>query len=250
MRLPQVRINPTSRVAATLHVIYMVLLPLLVLSLVRSGFTDAAIAVIILSKWRMFAVKPRYWLANIRANSVDMIVGFSVVIFMSQTSESTTTLLWAGLYSLWLIIIKPRSSSLMVSVQALLAQGLGLVAVFNNFSDWNPVYLIILAWLICFCAAKHLLLAFEDDMNRPLSHLWAIFAAELALIFGHWHIVYIESIPMIALVLSVVGYSLALGYYLEKTRGLSKGFRQQLIISSIIVICMVIIFTEWQTETF
>ena len=250
MRLPQVRINPTSRIAASLHVLYMVLLPLIVLSLVRAEFTSGAVIVVVLSKWRMLAVKPRYWLANISANSVDMIVGFSVVVFMSQSSELLTAFIWAALYSLWLILIKPRSSSLMIALQALIAQGLGLVAIFNNFSTWNPVYLVLLAWVICFCAAKHLLVAFEDESNKPLAHLWAIFGAQMALILGHWHIVYSNTIPQIALVLSVIGYALALGYYLHKTRGLSKGLRQQLLVFSIIIIAIVIVFTEWQTETF
>lgn len=250
MRLPLVKINPTSRVAASLHILYMVLLPLLALSLVRSGFTNAAIVVVILSKWRMFAVKPRYWLANIRANSVDMIVGFASVVFMSQSDELTTTLIWAGLYSAWLILLKPRSSALMVSLQALVAQGVGLVAIFNNFSSWNPAILVLLAWVVCFCASKHLLVAFEDESNRSLSHLWAIFGAEISLVLGHWHIVYANAVPMVALVLSVIGYALALGYYLHKTRGLSRAFRQQLFIFSIMVIAIIVVFTEWQTETF
>jgi len=93
-------------------------------------------------------------------------------------------------------------------------------------------------------------MAFEEELNRPLAHLWAIFAAEMALILSHWHIVYAGTIPQIALVLSVIGYALALGYYLHKTRGLNKGFRQQLFIFSLIVVAIIIVFTEWQSETF
>ena len=250
MKLPQVRINPTSRIASSLHVLYMLLLPLLVLSLIRIEFVTAALLIIVLSKWRMFAVKPRYWMANIRANAVDMIVGFSVVAFMSQSSTIYTLLVWAALYSFWLILIKPQSSARMVSLQALLSQGLGLVAIFGNFSTWNPVYLVLLAWVICFSASRHLLIAFEDESNRSLAHLWAIFSAELALILGHWHIVYAGAIPQIALLLSVVGYALALGYYLHKTKGLSRGFRQQLIIFTLIIVAIIIVFSEWQSETF
>jgi heme/copper-type cytochrome/quinol oxidase subunit 4 len=108
----------------------------------------------------------------------------------------------------------------------------------------------MLAWVICFCAAKHLLMAFEEELNRPLSHLWALFAAELTLILTHWHIVYANTIPQIALILSIIGYALALGYYLLKTRGLSNGLRQQLLVFSIIIIAIIIVFTEWQSETF
>jgi len=35
----------------------------------------AAFALVLLSKWRVFAVRPRYWFANLQANMVDVIVG-------------------------------------------------------------------------------------------------------------------------------------------------------------------------------
>ena len=37
-----------------------------------------ALALVILSKWRVIAVRPRFWWANIQANTVDIIVGISV----------------------------------------------------------------------------------------------------------------------------------------------------------------------------
>ena len=41
-----------------------------------------AIAVVILSKWRVFAVRPRFWWANLQSNLVDFIVSVSVVVVL------------------------------------------------------------------------------------------------------------------------------------------------------------------------
>jgi hypothetical protein len=228
----------------------MILLPLLVLGLVRANFTTAAVVIVLLSKWRMLAVKPRYWLANIRSNSVDIIVGLSVVAFMAHSSELRTLLIWSGVYSFWLIFIKPRSTPLWVTLQALIAQGLGLVATFNNFSEWHQVYLVISAWLICFSAARHLLTSYDDGIDRTLAHLWAIFAAEMALILGKWHIVYLGILPQIALILSVIGYTLGLGYYLHYAKeGMSSGVRKQLLGSAIVILVLIVLFSNWQPES-
>ena len=70
-----------------------------------------AVVVLLLSKWRMLAVKPRHWLANVRANLVDITVGLAVIAFMSGTGSLITQLIWAGLYSAWLILLKPRSDT-------------------------------------------------------------------------------------------------------------------------------------------
>jgi hypothetical protein len=250
MRLPTVQINPTSRTASVMHSLYLVMLPLIVVGLVYFSFLGAAFLIIILSKWRMFAVKPRYWLANIRANLVDITVGFSAVIFIAGTDNFTTILIWAGLWTAWLILLKPRSDPLSIAAQGFVAQGVGLVALYGNYAESNQAYLILLTWLICFSAARHLLVAFEDNANRILSHVWAIFGAYMALILGHWHIVYADAIPQIALLLSIIGYALGVGYYVHKTKGLRAGLRRQLVALTIIALTLIIVLSEWQAVTF
>lgn len=250
MRLPKVQINPTSKTAAVLHTFYVLMLPLLAILLVYFEFPYAAMAFIILGKWRMFAVKPRYWLANIRANLVDITVGFSVVTFMNGTQNVLTMLAWAALYALWLTLLKPRSDAISIGSQAFIAQGVGLVALFGNHSQWNQVFLIVLTWLICFSAARHLLVAFEDNTNRILSHVWGIFGAYLAMILGHWHIMYAGIMPQVALVLSILGYALGIGYYVHKTRGLRRGLRTQLVLFCVIILTLIVILSDWQTSNF
>lgn len=43
-----------------------------------------AIGLLVLSKWRVFAVKPRFWWANIQSNAVDFIVGLGFIIHLAQ----------------------------------------------------------------------------------------------------------------------------------------------------------------------
>ena len=45
-----------------------------------------ALALVIASKWRALAVRPRFWLANIVANMIDLTVGISVVMLMYAAS--------------------------------------------------------------------------------------------------------------------------------------------------------------------
>src|SRR5579885_2531651 len=115
------KIKPTGGISHGFHLGLLVLLPLVLFALVQLGetFTKVAFAVVIISKWRMFAVRPRFWPANVCANSVDIIVGLSIVLFMTKSGSHWLQLVWTVLYGVWLINIKPASGSLMTSVQAM-----------------------------------------------------------------------------------------------------------------------------------
>jgi hypothetical protein len=52
-----------------------------VLTLV-SGSWILSLILVILSKWRVVAVRPRYWWLNIKANLVDFIVGVSLIMLV------------------------------------------------------------------------------------------------------------------------------------------------------------------------
>ena len=74
--------------------------------LVRIDFTQLAVAVVLLSKWRIFAVKPRFWPANVRANAVDTIIGLSTVVFMTHTTNVQLQILFTALYMGWQVFLK------------------------------------------------------------------------------------------------------------------------------------------------
>src|SRR5665213_3005631 len=95
-------LKPIGGIANTLHLVLVVFLPILTLVLVRLNFVQLALSVVVLSKWRMFAVKPRFWAANVRANAVDMMVGLSLVVFMSHAGL-LWQFVWAIAYGAWLL---------------------------------------------------------------------------------------------------------------------------------------------------
>ena len=79
------------------------MLPILAYVLVRIDFVGIAILLILLSKWRMFAVRPRYWVANLIGNGVDIMVAVSLVIFMATTTVVWWQLFWTVLSAGWLL---------------------------------------------------------------------------------------------------------------------------------------------------
>src|SRR6201986_1186846 len=101
------KLKPTNGVSSVLHLGLVLVLPVLVFILVRLNFSVPALIVIVLSKWRMFAVRPRFWPANIRANAVDLMVGLSAVLFISHFDSLGVQLMWVVLYAVWLVAVKP-----------------------------------------------------------------------------------------------------------------------------------------------
>src|SRR4051812_40773540 len=121
LQLPH-KIRPTRGFSHLAHIALNVGLPIIAYILVRTNFVTIAVLLILISKWRMFAVQTRYWVANIIANGVDVIVGVSLVLFMASTASVWWQLLWTILYGAWLVWLKPRSDVLSVSAQAMIGQ--------------------------------------------------------------------------------------------------------------------------------
>src|SRR6185436_9225477 len=118
---------------------------LLLFVLVRLGnFNLLAFTLVALSKWRMFAVRPRSWPAKIRANAVDIIVGLAVLVFMIQASSVFWQLSWTAVYAAWLIVLKPGSTLVYTSLQAAVAFVIGLQAVYVAWGG-EPLYVLVLA---------------------------------------------------------------------------------------------------------
>lgn len=243
MRVPA-KIKPVGGFSRIVHILLLIVLPLLVFVFVRLRFYELAALLILLAKWRMLAVKPRHWLANIRANAVDITVGLSLLLFMVHSGSQMIQLLWTALYAAWLIGLKPRSDQFSVSLQALVAQSLGLTAVYLHFTEGSLYILVALSWFICYASARHFFTTFEEPMTRFLSHAWGYFAASLAWVLGHWLLFY-GVIAQPTLLLSVIAFSLACIYYLQETDRLSKGLRRQLLFIMLTVVIIVMLFSDW-----
>lgn len=238
------KIKPASGFSHAAHIGIILLLPIVMFLLVRGEFALIALVVVVLSKWRMLAVRPRFWPAIMRANAVDIIVGVSTVLFMSQTDSWAWQLLWAALYTVWLTYIKPSSGTLMVAAQAILGQLAGLMALYLSWPN-GPLYgLVPITGVICYLAARHFFDNFEEPYAKLLAYTWGYFGAALTWVLGHWLLFY-SVVAQPTLLLSALGYGLAVLYYFDHSGRLSTTLRRQFIFITIAIVVVVLTVSDW-----
>jgi len=243
------KIKPANGFSRLAHIGLNVVLALLVFVLVRTSFVQLALVIILLSKWRMFAVRPRFWPANIRANAVDIIVSLSFLLFMVNSGSQWMQLVWTASYVVWLLVIKPASSVLVVSLQAMIGLLLGMTALFIKWGDGSLVWLVLFSALTCYMVARHFLDSFDEPYAKLLSYLWAYFGAGLVWVLGHWLLFY-GFLAQPTLILVAVGYGLAALYYLDHHDRLSKLVRLEIIMTtSAIIVAVVLSLTINVTNT-
>lgn len=238
------KIRPTRGFAHVFHLSFIALLPIALFVLVRMNFDGVAVALILLSKWRMFAVKPHHWIPHIRTNAVDLIVGLSLLVCMGETTSMSWQLLWVALYEIWLLVIKPGSSVAMVSLQAVIAQTIGLSAVFLIFEDAPLALYVALYWFVAYFSARHFLGSFDEPHSQIIASQWGFFAAALMWLLGHW-LLFVGPIAQPALLLTVIGYGLGGLYYLEETDKLSTLVRRQILVVMFTIVIVMLVFSDW-----
>ena len=241
------KLKPKHGFSYFLHLGLTILLPILIYIFVRIDLKQLALAIILLGKWRMFAVRPRHWPANIRANAIDILVGVSLLVFIAYTDSMTWQIAWSLTYAIWLIFIKPMSSVFGISLQAMVGQLIGLMALFLEFDHSSLLLLVLGSWGITYAAARHFLASFDEPLTRLLSYFWAYFAAAGVWGLGHWLLFYPKNGPLAqpTLLLTVVGYGLGTLYYLHETDRLSKLARRQIVLVMIAVVFVVLAFSDW-----
>jgi len=151
----------------------------------------AAVALVLLSKWRILAVRPRYWFANVQANLVDIIVSLSIVVLLYAASgaflaQCAITLLYIG----WLLFIKPRSKRVFVAIQAGTAIFLGVTALMTLSYDWIATAVVALMWLIGYSTARHVFGSYEETHISFYSLIWGLVVAEIGWLAYHWTFAY------------------------------------------------------------
>jgi hypothetical protein len=249
MRLTRQRLRPRSGILSKLtHSLLNILLPILVYIFIRTDFFQLAVAVVFLSKWRIFAVKTRHWPANLRANAVDIIVGLSVVLFMQYSANTAMAqVIWGGLYVIWLLAIKPKASDLWVGLQAVIGQTLGFCAVFIVWPRASVVWLSFVMGVTAYFCARHFFAIFDEAMARASSYLWAYVVSSVTWLTSHW-LLYYDTVAQPALLLSIVGYGLAALYYLNHTDRLSKNAQRQIVIMLSAITLFIIVFSDWSDK--
>ena len=168
-----------------------------------------ALALVILSKWRVIAVRPRFWWANIQANTVDIIVGISVVGLMYLPGVSTLVrVLLAIFYAVWLVIVKPMSKRWQVTLQAAVAIVTGTIALMAVSYDWPVSIVVALMFLIGYSAARHFLYSHDEEMIVQLSVVWGIIFAEFGWLGFYWNYGYstalaggVGGVPQVTIIL-------------------------------------------------
>ncbi|MEK7603101.1 MAG: hypothetical protein AAB459_02575, partial [Patescibacteria group bacterium] len=93
--------------------------------------------------------------------------------------------------------------------------------------------------------ARHFLTSFDEEHASLFAHTWGYFAAALTWVLSHWLLFYGGFLAQPALLLSVIGFSLAALYYLDETDRLSSGLRRQFVFVMVAIVMVVMVFSDW-----
>lgn len=211
-----------------------------------------AVALVLLSKWRIFSVQPRFWLPNVRANLVDVIVGVSSIILTFQAPYSWVAVAWMLLYLGWLLFLKPQSQELWVGLQAFWAQFLGIIAVMMiPMVVRVPLIVCIVVWLVAWAAARHFFSNYEEPHYRTLGLIWSFLVVQLAWIMLHWveyYNVFDAKISIFAIVIAIISASLASMYHSYKNDTLQKAVLIENGLFAFALLAVVLITAQWSAQ--
>jgi hypothetical protein len=188
LRLP----NKRSLFSEIIYIALNVALAVAILGVVLAVESPyAAFLLVLLSKWRVLAVRPRYWFANLQSNLIDIIVGLSVVVLLyAAGSAFAVQVMITMLYVVWLLFIKPRSKRSFIAVQAGTATFFGITALMTVSYNWDVSLVVALMWVIGYSAARHVLGSYEEAHISFYSLAWGLLFAELGWLTYHWTFAY------------------------------------------------------------
>ncbi len=181
-----------SRLSEVAYVVLNIGLAAMVFAIVYTANSPwLAIAAVLLSKWRVLAVRPRFWFANLIANMVDIIVGVSaVVLLVAAQGGVVAQIIITLLYVVWLLFIKPRSRRVYVALQALIAIMVGITALSLVSYAWDSIFFVLAMWGIGYVAARHVLGSYDEPHTTLYSMIVAFMFAEFGWVGFHWLMAY------------------------------------------------------------
>lgn len=258
--------KPTHRTSILIsNAVYVLLNVILAIAVV--GVVDIfdspwlGLAIVVISKWRIFAVKARFWWANLTSNLTDLLVGFSYVLLIYYISGAQFyyQIGLACLYLIWLLLVKPG-----IVYQKVMTQGLASIFISNLtlsiFGHGLPLPLFLMAELfIGYNIMRHYLTNcdFEAKYTKLMSGIWGLIMMELAWINWHWMVGYnfiadvkISQLAIISTGLTLVAYK-TLHFMNEDSLSLRKGLKTDLLLSigfvGAIIVVMLVLFSKPMT---
>lgn len=178
-----------------------------------TGSPIIGLILVFISKWRMLAVRPRYWELNLKSNLVDLIVGCSFVLITYCSGRAILPIhfIVTALYSIWLIFIKSKSSESAISVQSMWCVFFGTIALTLMAASAPNWVMPLGALVIGYASARHILVqGDEKDYNIIVLAAGLIFA-EIAWLCHSWLIVYSFVgtgiiVPQLSIILVVLSF--------------------------------------------
>ncbi len=184
-----------------------------VLITVFSGNPILGILLVVVSKWRIFAVRHRYLWLNIKSNLVDLLVGLSVVLlsYYAGSALLPAHFILMLIYVIWLIVIKPMSSETATLIQSLISVFLGISAVTIMSANLNSIVPVVLSFLVGYAASRHVLSQTSDRDYTLTTLICGLIFAEVAWMCNGWGIVYTFGrtgirIPQLAIILTIFAF--------------------------------------------
>lgn len=178
----------------TLHVTLNVALATAVLALVSTGSLALAFGLVIVSKWRILAVRPRYWWANMQANIVDLATSLGIVVLMYTASTTALAteiqVILAVFYAFWLTVIKPRSGDMWVASQAAVSLLIGSWALLAIGYTLPSALVVIGMYIVGYGAARHVVVAYSETQPTLVAMVFGLIVAEMGWIEYHWTVGY------------------------------------------------------------
>ena len=205
----------SRNIASTMvHVFLNILLGVMaIIVTVLSNSPALGLVLVLVSKWRIFAVRARYFILNFQANLVDLIVGISVVLLAYSAGPAflPVDFILMIFYCCWLLIIKPMSSETATLAQSLIAVFLGMSATAILVANLDSIVIVLVAFCIGYAVSRHVLIQ-SDDKNYLLTTLiCGLVFAEIAWLCHSWAIIYTFGasgikIPQLAIILTIFAF--------------------------------------------
>lgn len=200
--------------SSILHIIFNILLGVGSIAItVVTGSWILGVILVLLSKWRIFAVRPRYWLANIKSSLVDLIVGSSIVLitYCSGTNLMPIHFALGIIYTIWLIFIKPQSSETANEIQSLIAIFLGTTATILMSASAEAIFMTVACYIIGYGAARHVMIQNDDHDFALTTRICGLISAEIAWVAHSWLIVYKFGdtgviLPQLSIIMTVLAF--------------------------------------------